>query len=589
MSLTMKHFTLTACTIALLSACGGGSSNPMSTATPAPTATPAASTMLKGTAAAGAPLAGDVTVKDANGKTVTTPINADGSYSVDTAGLTPPFIIRAEGYVGGRSYVVHSAALASDLGGTVNVTPLTDLIIANVAGQLASSYFDNPNFAKLTPTTLASETAALKTKLQKVLTALGINDTIDLLRASFSADHTGLDAALDTLRISTDAATGISTITNIITNEAIQDDPHSTTDTTTLNDTSNLTAAIDDVKAVPAVLKAFTDAFATSLPTIASLQPLLTDGFLHDDENRAQFLADVTSDPFMIGMRFDNVVIDSLDVAAGKARVTFSAHNKDGSVEVINSFKLRKGGDGKWRLHGNQRVLSVDLQSHTVQSIRNGGAAIKKTGLEFWIDDLDSSNNGGTIDHATVTGPGLGAGLTYVPSFAQKGQFVLSGLSTAWYVMENDTALKSIPDNATYVMTFYDAANNVLKDANGTALQYEVLLPKRPYLNAELATLVFPTLTTPSLAQFATFSGGDVDLSGTVPATALGAWALVAYNTNASHYESVDADFTVANNAYKHSFTLTAPAQGETINFREIRIEYHDTNHRNVMTHFTFD
>ncbi|RYZ35486.1 MAG: cytochrome c, partial [Sphingobacteriales bacterium] len=49
-------------------------------------------------------------------------------------GLTAPFVFRAEGRAGGSIYVLHSAATSADVGGTINITPLTDLVLANVAG-----------------------------------------------------------------------------------------------------------------------------------------------------------------------------------------------------------------------------------------------------------------------------------------------------------------------------------------------------------------------------------------------------------------------------------------------------------------------
>jgi uncharacterized phage protein gp47/JayE len=125
---------------------------------------------------AGAPIAGMVSVKDSLGAVRTAAIAADGTYSLDVSGMTAPFMLRAEGTVGGRSYVLHSAAVAADVGGRVNVTPLTDLIVANVAGQIASDLCNDPTqFSGLTPEALTQAETNLRTRLVPVLTELGLN------------------------------------------------------------------------------------------------------------------------------------------------------------------------------------------------------------------------------------------------------------------------------------------------------------------------------------------------------------------------------------------------------------------------------
>jgi hypothetical protein len=92
-------------------------------------------------------------------------IAADGTYSVDTDGMTGPFVLRAEATVGGRSYRIHSAATAADVGGKINITPLTEVIIANIAGQIAENYFNSGNFSGVNQAALASPVAALREKL----------------------------------------------------------------------------------------------------------------------------------------------------------------------------------------------------------------------------------------------------------------------------------------------------------------------------------------------------------------------------------------------------------------------------------------
>src|SRR5512142_3327314 len=81
---------------------------------------------VSGTAASGAPLASvTVTLKDATGASRTATTAADGRFSIDTTGLTPPFLVLVAD-AGGALYSVSADAAAQS---TINVTPLTDLII----------------------------------------------------------------------------------------------------------------------------------------------------------------------------------------------------------------------------------------------------------------------------------------------------------------------------------------------------------------------------------------------------------------------------------------------------------------------------
>lgn len=91
------------------------------------------SSILKGTAATGKAIIGIVHIKDSLGVIKQADLDAKGNYEIDLAGMTGPFILRAEGRVGTTEVTVHSMATTADLGGNINVTPITDLIVANLA------------------------------------------------------------------------------------------------------------------------------------------------------------------------------------------------------------------------------------------------------------------------------------------------------------------------------------------------------------------------------------------------------------------------------------------------------------------------
>jgi hypothetical protein len=284
--------TLAAAVVLALAGCGGGSSsNPSSSDSPTPTPSPAVT--ISGTAAAGAPLVGSVTVKDANGASKTVTIGTNGAYSVDVSDMTAPFVFRATGSANGRQYTIHSGATSADANGTINITPLTDLVIANIAGQIADNYFASGDFAGVTQAQLDAEAAKLREKLLPVLQALGVEAGIDLLRSQFTPNADALDKALDLIAVSVDPASNVATLTNVVTGQQILDDlatqAAAETNPSTMDDTTNVATAADDVTLIKQLLADFSAKFATGLPAASELLPLISNAFLNAEIGKAAF------------------------------------------------------------------------------------------------------------------------------------------------------------------------------------------------------------------------------------------------------------------------------------------------------------
>lgn len=118
-----------------LSACGGSGSDSSDASTPANGAP--ASRTLGGTAAIGAPIAqGTVDVRCASGSLQAT-TGADGVWQVTLdASQGFPCAVQVSG--GSPAITLHSYATAP---GTVNITPLTDLVLAHATTQAPSAWF----------------------------------------------------------------------------------------------------------------------------------------------------------------------------------------------------------------------------------------------------------------------------------------------------------------------------------------------------------------------------------------------------------------------------------------------------------------
>ncbi len=163
---------------------------------------------LTGTVAVGAPVAGKVTIVDANGNTDSTQSDASGNFTINLAGRPGPYLIRSEPDNGALPAVYSYATGA----GVANITPFTQL-------ALFLAYHADLNSAFDTWTTLAASWN--RDKLEQAMATINANFAVDLQNAGvdpkfydfftqpFNADHTGIDAFLDNYAVSlNDAAKG---------------------------------------------------------------------------------------------------------------------------------------------------------------------------------------------------------------------------------------------------------------------------------------------------------------------------------------------------------------------------------------------
>ena len=143
---------------------------------------PAPST-LGGTAATGAPIVGGtVNVKCAGGSTLSDVTDSNGVWQVTISGQTLPCAVEVSGgnLAGGQTF--HSLALQL---GTVNITPLTDLMIANMAGVAPAVWFSGLNANAYQQIS----TNAVNAALANVRTAfnLGALNEVNPLTTAFTA------------------------------------------------------------------------------------------------------------------------------------------------------------------------------------------------------------------------------------------------------------------------------------------------------------------------------------------------------------------------------------------------------------------
>ena len=196
-----RTLTPLACALSVgLAACGGGGSDDAGGGPVEP-----AALAVQGTAAVGAGLAGAVSLKCANADgtgLVSGSITADaqGHYSTSLSGARLPCVaeITADGQP-----VLHGLATASTGSGggvVLNLTPLTELLLTQVLGQVPQAWFAGVTATQLATITAAAQSGAWATVRAQLPAAVASGlGGVDPASVSFQPDGTGHDAALDAL------------------------------------------------------------------------------------------------------------------------------------------------------------------------------------------------------------------------------------------------------------------------------------------------------------------------------------------------------------------------------------------------------
>ncbi len=434
--------------------CGGGGGS-----TPAPI-TPTVA--ITGTAASGGALNGLVVIKDSSSpaKTANTNTDSSGTYSFTTAqlsGMTPPYMLQITHEVAGVEYYLTSAATGSDLASgtaTINITPLTDLIVANLAQDIASNVFSNGNFSSiLTPAALAAGATSLANQLQPMLAAAGVTGAVDLLHDSFTANTgTGLDGVLDALKVTVDPATKTAIITNRLNNTSITNDLTSTSNTEQISTTGDV--PLTDLQAITKGFNDFSALMATAPAADAPALLAFFDqaNFLQDGRNLATFLQQITTNPTVVGgfLSFSNISLDSVPTwvsTVPSGATAYRVHFRVMLNKAPNSreaFIIYKSTTGDWLLLGNQTIAKTRINAmETVSySTNTSGTPVYCTGLEPSVSIKGGSAN---ISYAIVTGPALPAnGLLLFNDGTNNEDFMIADPSAAY----NGTATTAMSSNS---------------------------------------------------------------------------------------------------------------------------------------------
>jgi len=522
-------FSLTAVFMFLLSACGAGGIGGLSTT----------STTLSGTVASGAAVVGTVNIKGAKGNTASGDINSDGAYSINVASLTAPYILFARGAVNGRTIKMYSVGMAV---GNVNITPITDLIVANALGGDPSNGFTDwsaSSASKISTAVLKKAKDKVRTKLKPILDAAGVRASDDLLTAKFTANHTKMDAALDALDISFDPATKKATIKNRFdAGVKITDDVTNSADTAPIPFTPTQIADVKnkmkDMSPLNSLFKTFSDLFATSKPTAKQMDAAwlrVAADFLEDGLNKAQtktaWRAGGDQGP-SIGMKMSVSVIRDMTTAELKGtayskglmvNINFVAPGESGTFPTFVVFDKP---NNRWLWFGNRQWVGVDIKANAHMQIDSNGTVTFKTGWELHIDDMQKFALGKGVKSAIVTGPGMPAAGLIMDRNSPKDYFSIpASPSTGSRYWVSDTELAKVIENSVYTVKLYAETPSAVSLSN-TALQIiTVKVPSKPLLTTELKKALFWTLNAPTSHTLVTAVSipGSLKVRWTNPAT----------------------------------------------------------------------
>lgn len=365
-----------------LTACGGSSSS-------SPESTTNQNTILSGTAAAGAAIEGQVFVKGSQGVVASQDISANGRFSIDVSDLTAPYLLQARGTVAGRQYVLSS--FAADTSQNTNITPLTELVLANSLQQEPSQVFDSGAFAQLDQAVLAQQEQELRQRLAPLLSAAGVSDNTSLLAGEFVADHSGLDLVLDLIDVESKAGSSVKVIVNRLDQSRIEDDIAQSGETEQIQAPQSLTEVEQAIDAIAQQLQNFASLYATSLPSKAQLTPLFSASFLNSDIGLEETLNELSSDSDLQALKIDQLLIKQIDLVANTAEVSYRLSLNDGSRAYID-WQLLRNQDGVWQFNGNQELVAFDVFTSCSYGVRVSNSDCS---LLIQIEDLKADTVSG--------------------------------------------------------------------------------------------------------------------------------------------------------------------------------------------------
>jgi len=365
---------------------------------------------ITGTAAIGAPLAAaTVTCTDAKGATATASTAADGTFSINSTGMTPPFLLSVQPTAGATLYGVSADA---SLTTSINIDPLTDLI---TRGWYSAQGAAVGTVAAPTPVQVQVLSSFVQDTVQLWLNNNGVTASgFNLLSTPFAANGSGLDKVLDQATINPAQGTvaitdGTTTQNTQITFTPATNSISQTTTTTSggVSTTSSTSTVVPSsapqttvLQALQAVGTAMTQVITAKGAQLAStdLTPFFTSTAMFEGLNQAQFAAELATLARGNAAAFTITALNSVSSnnLSANAHVIFQL----GTAQLSTDMNFALSGT-TWQITGDGRVAGLGLDSNF--NVQQTGTVLQQQSSL----DADVKAPPATVTAATLTGGGI--------------------------------------------------------------------------------------------------------------------------------------------------------------------------------------
>lgn len=512
---SLRSVIFSACFVALLQGCGGGSGGAASSA---------ASTSVSGVAAVGAPISsGSIKLIGANGATATATVSEAGAYTIDTNGLTRPILVRVDGVAGGETAVHYS--VITEAGGTINANPVTTAIVTLAMGDDPGTVFEAANTTKialLTDTAVGNASAVLYTTLNASRAAAGMSTSSDVnfLNATFVANKSGLDRVLDLVKLRIEPGNTISIVNK--TNDAVV----TVTQPTSVGGTPAASGSIGVIQSIDTSgIDTLGQSFQTQLANVATsfgqnttaVQALFDANFKHGGQDTTGIIPYIGSESGLNGATILPSKIRNCTGSSGSfvCDAIFTIKYSDNSLESIG-FPVKQQNDNTWKFYGNQAPTDASVNPVTWRTKNGTSAPTTVAGFNVSVQPLNNAYtaNGTAISSAKVyfgsTVSGTAVATIYAPqsgtSCSGTNYMVINTNSNCGnFISLTDAQINTLRGEARPQVTI-----EFLDSSNAQVATYSTYLEAVPLKPSEVTDDRFATFTDASWSAFdASVSASD--------------------------------------------------------------------------------
>lgn len=446
---------------------------------------------MTGTVAVGGAVAGaDITVIDANGNSASTTSDASGNYTASLAGLTAPYLVVASDPTGVHP-TLYSVIASLPTGTTApviaNVTTLSTAVAAllTTSGNPLDLSAGGSLGSQVSASAVSAAVAKLNSALAPILSANSLSATFDPVGTAFTANQTGADAVIDAVQVVPAPAGGTELISSAAPSTGIA-----------LSQATSVSAPL----AVPPAPANYLSSLVSQLGpclTGGSCAQAVDAGYLENG-----YTTFASAHPALAASGATLGSPETLEFLTGSGGAqealvllpyTTSTGTAGSAVTVV-----QKTGSGAWDIIGNQQQYNVTIASTFLrrQFLDTADAQYGRYESGLSLSIPVSAPNPASLASASVTGPGINGTAWLVPRNAS-GNDTLALTDTAqtavptggvttdsntvsyrwsWQALPGDSAtftpgtsrqgyytptpidVSTVPEYATYTVTFYNSA-----------------------------------------------------------------------------------------------------------------------------------